>query len=99
MAVTVQTRWKGAKRADIERIGREAKLRMEACGAEHFGISLTHTGEHTGQWLVTVRYADWAAYAKAVEAIAADQRYQQLFAEASGIAEIMTRNVMIELDL
>jgi len=52
----------------------------------NFAWEQIHTGEHAGQWLVSIIYPDWATYGKATQSLAEDAEHTKLrdkFAESA----------------
>jgi hypothetical protein len=52
-----------------------------------------------GQWLVTIRWPDWATYGKAQQALASDAAYQRLLSETFAMMKVESRSVVTGLDL
>ena len=99
MSVTVMTRYKGGKQEDVTPLAKKVKAIHLKHGAEVYRIGRFHTGPYVGEWLVVVRYADWAAYAKAQGSLAGDAEYQKIGTQVAKIAEVTGRNFVVGLDV
>jgi len=100
MTVTSLARFAGGNREALIANCRRAKAIHEKAGAEYFRVGQIYTGPHAGEWLVAVRWADWAAYGKAQQTLASDSAYQQLWADVvtSG-SRLVDRVVVAGIDL
>src|ERR1700732_3084287 len=98
-AITQLTRYKSGNHDEMVKAAKKAKGIYEKHGAEFFRVSRFHTGNFAGEWLVVSRYASWAAYAKAQEALAKDDEFQKLLAHVLSVAEMTARNVTVGIDL
>jgi hypothetical protein len=99
MAIISVTRWKGGARETVIELSRKAKAIHERNGAEICRLAQIHTGDHVGQWLFTVRYKDWEAYGKTVQALMANAEFQKLLAEVGKVSELVDRRVLNEVEL
>lgn len=98
MSVTVLARWKGDPK-DAAQAGKKAKPILEKHGAEMVRMSTFYSGAYTGQILVAIRYPDWKTYGKAMDKLAQDAQYQKLMAEVRKTSELLSRNVLVGLDI
>jgi hypothetical protein len=57
------------------------------------------TGPNAGDWVVTVTYADAAAYETTQTLFAHDQDLQQIFIEIARFAKRVSREMVVDLDL
>jgi hypothetical protein len=64
-----------------------------------YRLSRFQTGPNEGDWLVTVTYADAAAYEKAHALFEGDSELQQVFVAISRFAKRISREVVMDLDL
>ena len=94
MSLTVLSRWKG-NRDDILRISEKMKPIVERLGAEFMRVGLSYSGPFAGQYVVAMRYSDWASYGKAMEAAASDEEFQATYAEAMEAGELMGRGIIV----
>jgi hypothetical protein len=99
MAVTQLSRFKGGKPEDMIAAARKAKVAWEKQGADEFRLGRLHTGAWSGDWVVAIRFKDFAAYARAAETLAKDPEYQQLMSHVTGMSELMGRNIIMGVDL
>lgn len=79
MTIIAVSRWKGGDTPTMTDTVRKLASIAARHGAE-YQLGRVHTGAHVGDWLVTIRHADWAAYGKCQAALAADAEYQALLA-------------------
>jgi hypothetical protein len=99
MSVTVMARYKGGTQEEVTPLAKKVKAIHQKHGAELYRIGKFHTGPYIGEWLVVVRYADWAAYAKAQDSLAGDTEYQQILAQVAKFAQMTSRNFVVGLDV
>jgi len=78
---------------------KQAKAILEKSGAEAFQLGQIHTGAWAGQWLVTIRWADWKAYGKAQQVLSDNAEYQKLMANVTAMATLESRTLGHTLDL
>jgi hypothetical protein len=64
-----------------------------------YRVSRFQTGQNVGEWLVVVRYDDWMAYAKAQDSFAEDPDHKQAVTEISKIVTLLSRELVVDLDL
>ena len=64
-----------------------------------YRLSRFQTGPNVGDWFVVVQYADETAYEKAQAGIAQDPECQQVFVEIAKITKMISREMVIDLDL
>ena len=98
MAITVVSRWKG-KQEDALPIAKEIAPLMKSQGATSVRLGYCHSGPYTGQIYAAIIFPDWATYGRAMQALSEDAQYQRIFAEASKIAELQDRSVIVTQDL
>ena len=77
MAVVTFSRYSGGNRDALIPLGKQSKAFHEKAGAEWLRVSLIHTGPHAGQWLVSIRWPDWAAYGKGQQTLQVTQRFRK----------------------
>ena len=99
MVIVQFTRFKGGTPEEIIPRAKRAKAIIEKHGAEWYRISRIHTGPSVGEWLVSVRYADWATYGKVQEAVSKDADFQQLQAETLSKSQMVGRMISVSVDL
>ena len=64
-----------------------------------YRLSRFQTGPNEGDWLVTVTYADAAAYEKTQALFPHDLELQQVFIEIAKFAKRISREMVTDLDL
>src|SRR5579863_10116464 len=99
MSVTVMVRYKGGTQEQLMPLAKKVKPIHQKHGAEIYRAARFHTGPYVGEWLVVLRYADWAAYAKAQSGLAGDAEYQKIIAQVAKHAEVTSRNFLVDLDV
>jgi hypothetical protein len=98
-AITQLTRYKSSNHDEMVKAARQAKVIYERHGAELFRVSRFHTGQWAGEWLAVSRYKSWSAYAKAMEGLAEDAEFQNLYAHVLSVAELTGRSITVGIDL
>jgi len=98
MAITVVSRWKG-KQEEALPIAKEAAPIFKNHGATAFRFGYCHSGPYAGQLFAAVIYPDGETYGRATQAMWEDPQSQRLLAEASKVAELQERSVIITQDL
>ena len=99
MAIVQFTRFKGGKPEDMIPNAKKAKVYWEEHGAEWFRFSRFQVGEMAGQWLVSIRFPDWATYGKANDALAKNTEYQRIMADVATKTEIQSRSIAVGIDI
>ena len=99
MAVVTFSRYSGGNRDALIPLGKQSKAFHEKAGAEWLRVSLIHTGPHAGQWLVSIRWPDWAAYGKGQQTLAGDAAFQKVMAEVGKLVQLQDRMVVVSVDL
>jgi hypothetical protein len=100
MAVTVVARWKTPDIAAAAATTRRAKAFWKKHGVQDVRLSQIFTGPHTGQFLVTMVYADMPTYAKVQAAGNADPEFQKIIAQIRDDgALIQEREILLGIDL
>ena len=64
-----------------------------------YRLSRFQTGPNVGDWMVIVQYADWMAYAKAQDSFAQDTEHRQMITEISKIVTLISRELVVDLDI
>ena len=98
MAITVVSRWKG-KHEDALPLAREVAPLVKKHGATAYRLGQCYSGPDTGQLFTVVMYPDWATYGRAMHALSEDASYRRILADASKIAELQDRSVIVFQDL
>jgi hypothetical protein len=89
MAVTVVTRWTTPNADASTKIAKEAKAVWMKAGAQDARLAQVYTGEYTGQWLFSVVFADFSAYAKAASTVPNGEAMKKLQAANSKVGAAM----------
>ena len=64
-----------------------------------YSLQRFHTGQWTGEWLVTTRCANWEVFGKVQEALAKDPDFAKVLARARELGELKGRNIAVGIDL
>src|SRR4051794_38052936 len=99
MPVMSFTRWRGGETEDTRKEASAAQRHMTKAGALSVEMHRFHSGAFIGEWLVSVRYANWEAYGKAQDALAADAEYQALLKRVMDRAELVGRSVLVDQEI
>jgi hypothetical protein len=98
MKITSVARWNAKSREEILAVAKQVKPIHVKYGGD-FRMEQIHTGEHCGQWLVSITYPSWDTYGKASQALANDAEHTSLrnkFAENSRMEE---RTILVSYEV
>lgn len=98
MTLSAVSHYRGGTIDVVAPLAKTMKAALLKHGAA-YRLSRFETGPNVGDWLVVVQYADQAAYDKAVAAIVQDSECQQVFAEIAKIAQRISRELVMDLEL
>jgi hypothetical protein len=98
MAITTVSRWKGDREKAFP-IARGIAPMLKRHGAVSVRFGDCHSGPYAGQMFVAITYPDGATYGRALQAQSEDAQFQKAYAEASKIAELQDRSVLVTQDL
>jgi hypothetical protein len=99
MPVSAISHYRGGTLASVAPLARKMKEVVLRNGALDYQVSRFQTGQSVGEWLVIVRYADWTAYARAQDSFARDPEHSSIVAEVSQVVQIISRELVGDLDL
>ena len=100
MTVTVVARWTTPDIAAATATTKRAKEFWKKHGVQDVRFSQIFTGPYTGQFLVTMVYADMPTYAKVQAAGNADPEFQQIIAQIRKDGSlIQEREILVGIDL
>ena len=68
-------------------------------GAQQLQLNRVHTGPETGLWAVAITFSNWESFGRAQEAIAADAEFQALMTQVGSISELISRRILVGIDL
>ena len=74
MSVTSVTRFNGGNRDAFMAAAKKAKAIFENVGGE-FQVGQLYSGPDIGQWVATIRFADWEDYGAAMKALSSNAEY------------------------
>ena len=98
MAITSVSRWKG-NQEETSRIAREIAPILKRHGVTALRWGTCHTGAYAGQMFAALVFPDWATYGRAMHALSEDADYQRIYGEATKIAELQERSVLVTQEL
>jgi len=99
MSIVQFARFKGNNAEQVIKNARVAKKIFEKHGAEFLRLSRFHTSAWAGEWLITTRYSNWETYGKVQDAVAKDADFAKLLSQQMEIAEMVGRNIVVDIDL
>jgi hypothetical protein len=100
MTITVVTRWTTPNVAESTQVAKKSKSVWTRHGAVDVRLNQIHTGPSSGEWLFIVVFADWAAYAGALAAVAQDPDFPKLIAANAKIgAKMHEREILVGTDI
>ena len=97
MAIVAVSRWKGSFQ-DISLAKKIAPV-LKRHGATAVRLGRCHAGAYAGQIFGVVTFADWAAYGRAMQELAADADYQSIYDELTRTFELQERTLSVVEDL
>jgi len=99
MSIVQFARFKGNNAEQVIKNARVAKKIFEKHGAEFLRLSRFHTSAWACEWLITTRYSNWETYGKVQDAVAKDADFAKLLSQQMEIAEMVGRNIVVDIDL
>jgi hypothetical protein len=99
MSIVQFARFKSNNAEQVIKNARVAKKIFEKHGAEFLRLSRFHTSAWAGEWLITTRYSNWEVYGKVQDAVAKDDDFAKLLSQQMEIAEMVGRNIAVDIDL
>ena len=100
MPIVTVSRW-DIKQDVAARVGREAAPLLKAQGASRVSVGHVRTGEHVGETVISVEYANWETFGEAMQKMHDDTAYHQIFRQAveNNGAEIQGRVIIATEDI
>lgn len=98
MPVSGVSRYRGGTVDEVTPLAKKMKAVLQKHGVG-YRVSRFQTGQNVGDWLVVVQYADWAAYARAQDSFAQDPEHVKVVTEISKVVKVVTREIVVDLDL
>jgi len=98
MTITSVARWNAKSREDILAVAKKVKPIHAKYGGQ-FRLEQIHTGEHAGQWLVSIIYPDWETYGKATQSLAEDAEHTKLRGKFAESAQMEDRTILVGHDV
>ena len=99
MAIYLVTHRKGGNSADVIAAASRLKALATKHGAEDLQLHAEVAGPAAGQWVLVVRFSDWASYGRAMESAQADPTIQAVLADLDKIAEMTSRRLGAGVDI
>jgi hypothetical protein len=94
MTITSVARWNAKSREDILKTAKKVKPIHAKYGGQ-FRLEQIHTGEHAGQWLVSIIYPDSETYGKATQSLAEDAEHTKLRSKFAENARMEDRTILV----
>jgi hypothetical protein len=98
MSVSAISFYRGGTVENVTPLAKRMKTALLKYGVS-YQLSRFQTGQNVGEWVVVVRYADWAAYAKAQDAFVHDPEHRQVVTEISELVTLIRRDLAVDLEL
>jgi hypothetical protein len=99
MAIYLVTHRKGGNSADVIAAASRLKALATKHGAEDLQLHTEVAGPAAGQWVLVIRFSDWASYGRAMESAQADPTTQAVLADLEKIAEMTSRRLGAGVDI
>jgi hypothetical protein len=68
-------------------------------GADDFRIARVHTGQNTGQYEVTITFADWATFGRASQGATTDDEFIKMMEASYANGKLTERVITVEIEL
>ena len=98
MPILAVSTYQGGSVEDVTPLARRMRAILLKYGVS-YRAGCVQTAQDAGGWIVVVQYADWAAYAKALESFQHDPEHRQVVAELSKFVTLVRRELVVEVDL
>jgi hypothetical protein len=98
MPVSAVSRYRGGTVEDVTPLAKTMKAVLLKHGVA-YRVSRFQTGQNVGEWMVIVQYADWLAYARAQDSFAQDPDHKKAVTEISKVVTLLSRELVVDLDL
>jgi hypothetical protein len=98
MPVSAVSRYRGGTVEDVTPLAKTMKAVLLKHGVA-YRVSRFQTGQNVGEWMVVVQYADWLAYARAQDSFAQDPDHKKAVTEISKVVTLLSRELVVDLDL
>ena len=99
MSVYMLTTRKGGTRDAMVAATRKLKAAAETHGAESVTLSQVMAGPDAGQWVIRIMCANWQVFGELAEAATSDRAAQDTLAGLDAISEVVSRRVVVGVDL
>ena len=99
MSISAVSHYRGGTIEAVTPLAKKMKAVLLKHGVLAYRLSRFQTGPNPGEWMVVVQYADWHAYARAQDSYAQDPEYLDAVTEISKVAQVVSRNLVIDLDI
>ena len=99
MAVYLVTHRKGGSSAEVIAAASRLKALVTKHGAEDLQLHSEVAGPAAGQWVLAIKFSDWAAYGRAMESALADPTSQAVLADLDKITELTSRRLGVGIDI
>jgi hypothetical protein len=98
MPIVAVSRWKGSADQALP-IAREVAPILKKHGAISVRCGPCFAGPDAGQVYVAITFADWASFGRAQQALAIDAQMLKLYSDASKVAELQDRSIIVTEEL
>jgi len=78
---------------------KQAKKIVEKHGAERLLLNAVTAGPDAGQWALVLTFADWGAFGKSMQSASGDPAFAQVLSEMDAAAEMVSRRILVSVDL
>jgi hypothetical protein len=99
MAVSVVTYRKGGTRETVAAATRKLKAFVEKHGAQDLMLNAVTAGPDAGQWALVLTFADWRAFGESMQSAMSDPAFAQVLSEMDAVAEVVSRRIVVSVDL
>jgi hypothetical protein len=99
MTVSVVTYRRGGTGEAVKAAAQKLRAFAEKHGAPQLLVNSVIAGPDVGQWAFVLTFSDWEAFGKSMKSAASDPAYAQVLSGLDAAAEMVSRRIVMSLDL
>jgi hypothetical protein len=99
VSVSVVTYRKGGTHEAVTAAARKLKAFNEKHGAGQLVVNAVVAGSDVGQWAFIITFPDWEAFGKAMKSASSDPEFAQVLSGLDAAAELVSRRIVMSVDL
>ena len=99
MTVSVVTYRKGGTSEGVKAAAQKLRAFAEKHGVQQFVLNSVVAGPDVGQWAFILTFADWEAFGKSMKSAESDPAFAQVRSQLDAAAEMVSRRIVVSVDL